>query len=40
MKMRIKEYFHDNDITIDKIDYIEKELNLNLSQFKKGILKK
>ena len=37
MKMRIKEYFHDNDITMEKIDYIEKELHLNLSKLKKNI---
>ena len=33
MKMRIKEYFHDNEIALDKINYIEKELNLNLSKY-------
>ena len=35
MKMRIGEYFQDNNITLEKIDYIEKELILNLSNYRK-----
>ena len=31
---RINEYFEDNEITLEKIEYIEKELKLNLSKYK------
>ena len=34
MKMRIKEYFEDNEITLKKLEFVEKELNLNLSSIK------
>ena len=34
MKMRIKEYFEDNKITLKKLEFVEKELNLNLSSIK------
>ena len=34
---RIYEYFNYNDITLKKIQYIEKELKLNLSSFRKKI---
>ena len=37
LPMRIREYFQDNDITLEKIKYMEKELNLNLSEYKKLI---
>ena len=40
MKMRIDEYFQDNNITLEKIDYIEKELNLNLSNIRRYYHKK
>ena len=34
MKMRVKEYFEDNNATMDKFKYVEKKLNLNLSDIK------
>ena len=34
MQMRIREYFEDNNATLQKIEYFEKELNLNLSGLK------
>ena len=34
MMMRIREYFKDNNATLEKIEYVERELNLNLSQIK------
>ena len=40
MMMRIKEYFEDNDATLEKFDYIEKELHLNLSDIKNKLIKK
>ena len=36
---RINEYFEDNKITLEKIEYIEKELKLNLSKYKNKIKK-
>ena len=32
--MRVKEFFQFNRITLEKIQLIEKELNLNLSEYK------
>jgi len=37
MKERLSTYFKENGITLKKIDYIEKELKLNLTSFKKEI---
>lgn len=34
LSMRIEEYFKDNNITLEKIEYIEKELELNLTKYK------
>ena len=34
LPMRIEEYFKDNKVTLEKILYFEKELNLNLSRYK------
>ena len=34
MMMRIREYFEDNNATLEKVEYIEKELNINLSKIK------
>ena len=34
LPMRIEEYFKDNNATLEKILYFEKELNLNLSKYK------
>ena len=39
IKRRIKLYFTDNKPTLDKIEYIERELNLNLSKIKNKINK-
>ena len=35
LKMRIREYFKDNEITMKKIKYMEKELKIDLSKYKK-----
>ena len=35
--MRIDEYFSENKITLQKIEYVEKELNLNLSKYRDKI---
>ena len=40
MKMRIKEYFEDNQVTLKKIKFVENKLKLNLSNIKKRFLKK
>ena len=40
LDIKIKDYFRDNEITISKIDFFEKELKLNLSKYKKLINKK
>ena len=37
LPMRIEEYFRDNNVTLEKILYFEKELNLNLSRYKMKI---
>ncbi len=37
LPLRIREYFTDNKVTLEKIEYMEKELNLNLSEYKKLI---
>ena len=37
MMMRIREYFKDNNATLEKIEYVERELNLNLSELKNGL---
>ena len=37
LPMRIREYFRDNRITLEKIEYIEKELNLSLTEIRKKI---
>jgi len=34
LKYRINNYLNDNKITKDKIEYLEKELNINLSEYK------
>ena len=36
---KIEEYFRDNEITKEKIDYLQKELKLNLEKYKKRIKK-
>ena len=35
--LRIKEYFEDNNVTLEKIEYMQKELKMNLSKYKKFI---
>ena len=35
LKTSIKNYLKDNEITKEKIEYLEKELNINLSKYKK-----
>ena len=37
-KNRIKEYFNINDITLTKIDYIEKETKINCSLYRKQLI--
>ena len=37
LSMRIEEYFLDNKITLEKIEYIEKELKLDLSKYKEKL---
>ena len=39
LKMRIREYFSDNKITLEKIQYVENELKLDLSKYKKRLFK-
>ena len=34
--IKIEEYLRDNKVTLEKLNYFEKELNLNLSKFKKN----
>ena len=34
MKENLETYFQENGVTIEKINYIEKELKLNLSQYR------
>ena len=34
LKTKLKEYLEDNEITMKKLEYIEKELNLNLTNYK------
>ena len=36
LKSKIDNYFKDNKITKEKVEYFEKELNINLSDFKKN----
>ena len=38
LSMRIEEYFKDNEVTLEKVEYMEKELKLNLSEYKRLIL--
>ena len=40
LPMRIREYFSDNKPTMKKIEYVERELNLNLSEIKKKYIKR
>jgi hypothetical protein len=35
LKTKIKDYFQDNEITKEKIEYLEKELNISLKNYKK-----
>ena len=35
LDIKIKDYFRDNEITINKIDFFERELKINLSEYKK-----
>ena len=35
LKTKIFEYLNDNEVTLEKVEYFEKELNLNLTVFKK-----
>lgn len=37
LPLKISEYFQDNQVTLEKIEYIEKELKLNLSQYREKI---
>ena len=37
LKTRIRLYFTDNEATLSKIEYIERELNINLTKFKQKI---
>ena len=39
LKRTINDFFRVNKITIKKINYIEKELNINLSEYRKKIKK-
>ena len=34
MKISLQEYFEDNEINMEKINYIKKELNINLSEYR------
>ena len=38
LPLRIKEYFTDNNITLEKIEYLEKELKVNLTEYKLKLL--
>ena len=40
LPMRISEYFKDNNISLEKIEYFERELNLNLSKLKNELFKR
>ncbi len=40
LKIKIEEYFQENDITLEKIEYIERELKVNLSHYKLKINKR
>ena len=40
LKNRIKEYLSENKITLEKINYIERELKINLSEYKIQLNKK
>ena len=35
LDIKIKDYFRDNEITMNKIDFFERELKINLSEYKK-----
>ena len=37
MQMRINEYFKENKVTLEKIEYVERELHLNLTKYKTRI---
>ena len=39
LPMRIREYFRDNKITLEKVEYLEKELSLNLTKIKNKLNK-
>ena len=39
LKTKIHEYLNDNEITLEKIEYFEKELNINLTNYKKKLAK-
>ena len=39
LKVKIDDYFRDNEITKEKIDYFEKELNIDLSNYKNRLNK-
>jgi hypothetical protein len=39
LKAKIFEYLNDNEVTLEKVEYFEKELNLNLTVFKKNLSK-
>ena len=36
--MRIDEYFSDNKITLEKIQYVENELKIDLSKYKEILI--
>ena len=38
LKMRIDEYFSDNKITLEKIQYVENELKIDLSKYKEILI--
>ena len=40
IKLKIQEYFTENEVTLEKINYIEKELKLNLSNIRLKLKKK
>lgn len=39
LKSKIIEYLKDNKITMEKLDYFERELNLNLTEYKQNLFK-
>ena len=38
LPMKIEEYFKENEVSLEKIEYIESQLKLNLTKYKKNLL--